>query len=105
MQREAMTRLIEWKNEPYQIPLIIRGAWQVGKTWLMQEFGRNYFNKVAYINFENNSRMKTLFAGDFDITRILLGLEVETDMNISASDTLLIFDEIQEAPQALSSLK
>ena len=105
MQREAMTRLIEWKNEPDHLPLIIRGARQVGKTWLMQEFGRNYFNKVAYINFENNSRMKTLFAGDFDITRILLGLEVETDMNISASDTLLIFDEIQEAPQALSSLK
>lgn len=105
MQREAMTRLIEWKNEPDHLPLIIRGARQVGKTWLMQEFGRRYFDKVAYINFENNARMKTLFAGDFDIPRILLGLEVETDMQISPRDTLLIFDEIQEVPQALTSLK
>ena len=100
-----MTRLIEWKNEPDHLPLIIRGARQVGKTWLMQEFGRRYFDKVAYINFENNARMKTLFAGDFDIPRILLGLEVETDMQISPRDTLLIFDEIQEVPQALTSLK
>lgn len=105
MQREAMTRLIEWKNEPDHLPLIIRGARQVGKTWLMQEFGRRYFDKVAYINFENNARMKTLFAGDFDISRILLGLEVETDMQINPGDTLLIFDEIQEVPQALTSLK
>lgn len=105
MQREAMTRLIEWKNEPDHLPLIIRGARQVGKTWLMQEFGRRYFDKVAYINFENNARMKTLFAGDFNIPRILLGLEVETDMQISPRDTLLIFDEIQEVPQALTSLK
>ena len=100
-----MTRLIEWKNEPDHLPLIIRGARQVGKTWLMQEFGRRYFDKVAYINFENNARMKTLFAGDFNIPRILLGLEVETDMQISPRDTLLIFDEIQEVPQALTSLK
>lgn len=105
MQRVAMTRLIEWKNQPNHLPLIIRGARQVGKTWLMQEFGRNYFDKVAYINFENNARMQTLFAADFDISRILLGLEVETGMPIHASDTLLIFDEIQEASQALSSLK
>ncbi len=105
MKREAMTKLIKWKNEPDHLPLIIRGARQVGKTWLMQEFGREYFDKVAYINFENNARMKTLFAADFDITRILLGLEVETGMRINASDTLLIFDEIQEVPQALSSLK
>lgn len=105
MKRDAMKKLLEWKNEPDHLPLIIRGARQVGKTWLMQEFGREYFDKTAYINFENNPRMKILFEDDFDIDRILLGLEVETDMRIHPADTLLIFDEIQEVPKALSALK
>ncbi len=105
MKREAMAKLIEWKEEPDHLPLIIRGARQVGKTWLMKEFGRDHFNNVAYINFENNPRMGALFASDFDLSRILLGLEIETNMEISAADTLLIFDEIQEVPQALSALK
>lgn len=105
MKREAMAKLIEWKEEPDHLPLIIRGARQVGKTWLMKEFGRDHFNNVAYINFENNPRMGALFASDIDLSRILLGLEIETNMKISAADTLLIFDEIQEVPQALSALK
>lgn len=100
-----MKALEAWKDQPDRIPLIIRGARQVGKTWIMREFGKQYFEQVIYINFDNNLRMKTLFEGDFDIKRIIMGLEIETDINITPSNTLLIFDEIQEVPQALSSLK
>ncbi|MDY3332130.1 MAG: ATP-binding protein [Pelistega sp.] len=86
-------------------PLIIQGARQVGKTWAMQHFGEKSFAKVAYINFDRNHRMQTLFSGDYDINRLILGLKIESGVDIQAEDTLLIFDEIQEVPQALSSLK
>ena len=67
MKRFAMEKLVNWKNDEYRLPLIIRGARQVGKTWLMKEFGRLYFEKVAYINFDHNKRMEQLFSGDFDV--------------------------------------
>ncbi len=86
-------------------PLIIQGGRQVGKTWAMQHFGEKSFAKVAYINFDRNHRMQTLFSGDYDINRLILGLKIESGVDIQAEDTLLIFDEIQEVPQALSSLK
>ena len=85
--------------------MIIRGARQVGKTWLMKEFGRMRFAKTAYVNFENNDRAKAIFEMDFDIARMVLALSAETGVEIKAEDTLLIFDEIQEAPKALTSLK
>jgi predicted AAA+ superfamily ATPase len=84
--------------------MVIRGARQVGKTWLMREFGREHFASVAYVNFDNNARMRTLFAGDFDIPRLLAGLQMEARVKITP-ETLLIFDEVQEVPQALASLK
>ncbi|OSI16671.1 ATP-binding protein [Neisseria dumasiana] len=105
MQRNIIQSLEKWKNQPKRKPLIIQGARQVGKTWAMKHFGEQHFAKVAYINFDNNPRMKALFAGDYDINRLLLGLKIESGVDIQAEDTLLIFDEIQEIPQALSSLK
>lgn len=105
MQRHILTQLQNWYLKPNRKPLVIQGARQVGKTWLMKHFGEQHFAKVAYINFDNNERMKALFEGDFDIQRLLLGLQIESGVDISADDTLLIFDEIQEVPKALSSLK
>ena len=105
MYREKIKELEEWKNSKDRMPLIIRGARQVGKTWIMKEFGKNNYRKVAYVNFDGNNRMTRLFEGDFDIDRILQGLKIETKVDIDARDTLLIFDEIQEVPKALTSLK
>ena len=105
MKRFAMEKLVNWKNDEYRLPLIIRGARQVGKTWLMKEFGRLYFEKVAYINFDHNKRMEQLFSGDFDVDRMLSGLSIESDVEIEPENTLMILDEIQEVPAALQSLK
>jgi len=82
MKRYAMMQLEEWNSGAKRIPLVIRGARQVGKTWLMQEFGSSHFKKTVYINFDNNQRMKTLFEGDYDISRIIMGLEIESGQNI-----------------------
>ncbi len=105
MIRYAMRELRNWKDRKNRKPLIIRGARQVGKTWLMREFGRNCFEKVAYINFDNNDRMSNLFQGDLDIPRLLTALQIEAGVTITAPDTLIIFDEVQEVPRALTSLK
>lgn len=105
MQRFAIEQLIEWKNRPNRKPLIVKGARQVGKTWLMKEFGRLYFKKVAYVTFYNNKRMKSVFEEDYDIERILMNINIEAKTEITPEDTLIIFDEIQEAPRALEALK
>ena len=105
MKRYAINRLQEWKEDPYRLPMIIRGARQVGKTWLMQEFGRTAFEQYAYINFDRNERMQNLFSGDFDVDRILRGLAIESGVEIDPEHTLIILDEIQEVPAALQSLK
>lgn len=105
MYREKIEELKKWKNSNNRKPLIIRGARQVGKTWLMKEFGKKYFEKVAYINFDDNTRMEKLFEEDFDIERIIQGLKIEAGVNIEASNTLIILDEIQETPKALKALK
>lgn len=105
MYREKIKELEEWKKLKDRMPLIIRGARQVGKTWIMKEFGKNNYENVAYINFDGNDRMARLFEGDFDINRIIQGLKVETGVDIDKKNTLLIFDEIQEVPKALTSLK
>ncbi|GGC43395.1 ATPase [Parapedobacter defluvii] len=104
MERDLYADLKNWKARANRKPLIIRGARQVGKTWLMREFGRNEYKQVAYVNMESNPLMKNLFSADFDIPRILLGLQIETGIAIT-SDTLLILDEIQEVPEAITSLK
>ncbi|MCM1126898.1 MAG: ATP-binding protein [Lachnospiraceae bacterium] len=105
MERLLMKELIKWKGKRNRKPLIINGARQVGKTWLMQEFGKCYFENTVYINFENNQRMKNVFEMDYDIERILSALKIECGSGIEADNTLLIFDEIQEIPRALSALK
>ena len=105
MYRYAMENLCEWKNKKNRKPLIIEGARQVGKTWLMKEFGKQEYTNTVYINFDSNSRMAELFSADLDITRILRGIEIYTSKKINSEDTLIIFDEVQEVPKALSSLK
>ena len=105
MKRYILDLLQKWKTKPNRKPLIIQGARQVGKTWAMKHFGEHTFDQVAYINFDNNPRMKTLFEGDYNIDRLILGLKIESGVDIQAENTLIIFDEVQEVPQALSSLK
>lgn len=105
MYRNKIEDLKKWKDSNNRKPLIIRGARQVGKTWLMKEFGKQFYEKTAYINFDDNSRMNNLFDGDFNIDRIIQGLKIESGVNIEPDNTLIIFDEIQETPQALKALK
>ena len=105
MKRQAIEKLYEWKNSAGRKPLIIRGARQVGKTWLMKEFGRLAFKNIVYINFDSNSDIAQLFAGNLDIPRLISGLEIFSRNKIVPQETLLIFDEVQEAPRALTSLK
>lgn len=105
MYRIAIEKLKRWKESKNRKPLIIEGARQVGKTWLMKEFGKLYYSDTVYINFDSNSTMKELFDSDLNVERIILGLELYTGKKIDFNNTLLIFDEIQEVPKALSSLK
>lgn len=105
MQRFLMEELVKWKNKVNRKPLILKGARQVGKTWLMKEFGKLHFDKVAYVTFYNNQRMKKVFEEDYDIDRILININIECHTEVTPQDTLIIFDEIQEAPRALEALK
>lgn len=105
MYRYKFEDLIAWKNSKNKQPLIIRGARQVGKTWLMKEFGKMHYKNVAYIHFDNNSRMEELFKGDLAPKKIIEGLQIETGEKIEPKETLIIFDEIQEVPRALTALK
>jgi predicted AAA+ superfamily ATPase len=100
-----MSKLDSWKNRSQRKPLIINGARQVGKTWLLREFGARRFKNVAYVNFDNNLPMQQLFDEGFDIPRLIIGIQAETDTPVIAGETLIIFDEIQECPKALTSLK
>lgn len=105
MERYAMKQLEEWYNRKNRKPLILKGARQVGKTWLMKEFGRSHFKYTAYVNFDNNKNMANVFDGDYNIDRILLAINIETGVKIHPQETLIIFDEIQENPKAIASLK
>lgn len=105
MQRRELDTLKAWKESKDRKPMIIRGARQVGKTWLMQEFGKSEYRQVAYVNFEISKHLQGIFTDDYDVNRILTALQIETGLQINSSDTLVIFDEIQAAPAALGSLK
>ena len=105
MYRIAIEKLYKWKNSKRRKPLIIEGARQVGKTWLMKEFGKQAYADTVYINFDSNSRMADLFSSDLDTDRLILGLELYAGRKINPENTLLIFDEVQEVPRALASLK
>lgn len=105
MYRVAIEKLLKWKQSKRRKPLIIEGARQVGKTWLMKEFGRQAYTDTVYINFDSNSRMAELFASDLDTERLIMGLELYVGHKIDPEQSLLIFDEVQEVPRALASLK
>ncbi|MEI8099290.1 MAG: ATP-binding protein [Sediminibacterium sp.] len=105
MKRFLFDKLVKWKDEKDRKPLIIRGARQVGKTWLMKEFGKNAFSSVAYLNFEQSKNLKNVFDAGFDIPRLITAIEIETNQKINPQNTLIIFDEIQESEGALTSLK
>jgi len=105
MERDRYTDLVRWKNSEERKPLIIRGARQVGKTWLMKEFGRREYKKMAYINFEKSRHLRPVFSAGFDTDRILLALKVESGVEITPRDTLLVLDEIQEVPEAIAAMK
>ena len=105
MNRSISGSLTAWRLSPNRKPLIIRGARQVGKTWLMKTFGKAEYPNTIYLNFESNPRLGAIFSVDFDVTRIIRSLTIETGQSISPENTLIIFDEIQEAPDALTSLK
>lgn len=105
MDRRAFIALRAWKNDPARKPLVLRGARQVGKTWLLREFGRSDYEKVVYVNCQRSPSIAAVFAGDLDADRILRGLEIAARDTIKPTTTLLIIDEIQDVPPALTSLK
>lgn len=105
MKRKIYNQLLRWKESKDRKPLMLLGARQVGKTWIMQHFGKQEYSKVAYVNCDDEPRMKQLFDLDYDINRIALTLQAITGVKITPGDTLIILDEIQEVPRGLHSLK
>ena len=104
MKRSAIKCLYDWKQSDRRKPLIMLGARQVGKTWLMREFASEAYEKSAYVNFEDDEMLKGMFASDFDIPRIINTIQWSTGVTID-EDTLIILDEIQEAPRGITALK
>ncbi|WP_295057988.1 AAA family ATPase, partial [uncultured Fibrobacter sp.] len=104
MERLILEDFFSWKKSKDRKPLVLKGARQVGKTWLMQEFAQKAYKKSVYINFEDSPRAAAIFEQDFNIERILFALQTETGFDID-ENTLILFDEIQAAPRALTSLK
>lgn len=105
MYREITKELLNWKESKRRKPLLLTGVRQCGKTYVLQEFGEKYFNNTCYINFESNSKYSGIFDYDFDIDRIIKELELVEKTKIIPGNTLVIFDEIQECPKAITSLK
>ncbi|MDR1017425.1 MAG: AAA family ATPase [Lachnospiraceae bacterium] len=105
MERFAMDKLVEWKNSKNRKPLILWGARQVGKTWLMNEFGKRYFTNVVSLNFDEDVKLGNIFDEDYDVKRIIKTLEILAHQSIEPEKTLIIFDEVQSAPRVISSLK
>ncbi|WP_367915040.1 ATP-binding protein [Leadbetterella sp. DM7] len=105
MYRNKINELIKWKLYPKRKPLVILGARQTGKTWLLQEFGREKYKQTVYINFERATALKDIFLPDLDVKRLITAFELYSNLKISANDTLIILDEIQTAPKGITSLK
>ena len=105
MQRFIMDKLIEWKNSKYRKPLILKGVRQVGKTWILKEFGKLYYENVAYFNFDENIEYRQFFEITKDVKRILQNLMLISGEKIEPSKTLIIFDEVQDCPEVINSLK
>ena len=105
MYRKAIQQLADWKNKKNHMPLVLQGARQVGKTWLMKEFGKQNYKNIAYISFDTNDTAKEIFKKGFNIDRIITELGLSVGFKIESDNTLIIFDEVQECPLALTSLK
>ena len=105
MERFLMNDLETWKSSKRRKPLILNGARQVGKTWLLKEFGDKHYKNTAYLNFDNNPEAQMVFNLDFNVNRIIKDVQNITGKIVSEGNTLVIFDEIQECPKALTSLK
>ena len=105
MERKIMEDLCSWKNKKSRKPLILQGARQVGKTWIMKEFGKRYYKNVAYINLDENEQMKKSFDVDFDVKRIIEDITIVSGEKIEPEETLIIIDEVQESPKAITALK
>ncbi|MCX6236878.1 MAG: ATP-binding protein [Bacteroidia bacterium] len=105
MKRDKLEELQSWKESKFRKPLVVRGARQTGKTWLLKEFGRSAFRNLVYVNFEETPNLKSLFNNDFDIPRIITTLQIYSQTLITPEDTLIIFDEIQSVEKGITSLK
>lgn len=105
MKRKAYEELLVWKQKSNRKPLIVQGARQVGKTWLLEEFGKNEFESVAQINFEKSTQLANIFESDFDLERIMRSIQLITGVKPVAGKTLIFFDEIQSVKRGLLSLK
>ena len=105
MERLIMHKLLDWKNSPYRKPLILKGVRQVGKTWVLKEFGKRYYENVAYFNFDENEEYKQFFETTKDVDRILQNLMLASGENIAPEKTLIIFDEVQDCPKVINSMK
>jgi predicted AAA+ superfamily ATPase len=105
MERFIMNELLKWKNSPYRKPLILKGVRQVGKTWILKEFGRRYYKNVAYFNFDENSEYRQFFKTTKDVDRILQNLMLASSQKILPESTFIIFDEVQDCPEVINSMK
>jgi predicted AAA+ superfamily ATPase len=105
MKRKAYNELLRWKNSETRKPLLLQGARQVGKTWLISEFGKHEFKNYIRINFERDSALELIFAGSLDPQKIITDLSLYVGKKIEPESTLLFFDEIQAVPRAITSLK
>ena len=105
MKRTVMKKLLNWKNSPYRKPLILKGVRQVGKTWVLKEFGRRYYENTAYFNFDENEEYRQFFETTKDVERILQNLMLAGGQKIFPGKTLIIFDEVQDCPKVINSMK
>nr|WP_308582408.1 ATP-binding protein [uncultured Gardnerella sp.] len=105
MKRLIMSKLLAWKNSPYRKPLILKGVRQVGKTWVLKEFGKLYYKNIAYFNFDENKEYKQFFETTKNVERILQNLMLASGQKIEPENTLIIFDEVQDCPEVINSMK
>ena len=105
MERVILKKLLDWKDSPYRKPLILKGVRQVGKTWVLKEFGRRYYENTAYFNFDENEEYKQFFEITKDVDRILQNLMLASGQKIVPEKTLIIFDEVQDCPKVINSMK
>lgn len=105
MKRFILKKLLAWKNSSYRKPLILKGVRQVGKTWILKEFGKCYYENTAYFNFDENEEYKQFFETTKDVDRILQNLMLASGQKILPEKTLIIFDEVQDCPKVINSMK